>query len=86
MISHERCDLSDRGWDPSEDSAANDEPEEREAEVDYVTADGKRLTAIVVLDPWGTEALSVSVFDEDDERVEVSADVVDAIVTKAVMG
>jgi hypothetical protein len=78
----ERADLSDTGWDPSE--PANDPPEEeREAEVEYVTSDGRKLWATVVFDAWETEALSVSVFDEDGERVKVGDDVVEAIVRKA---
>jgi hypothetical protein len=82
MSTHLRCDLSDTGWDPSE--PANDPPEEeREAEVEYVTGDGRKLWATVVFDAWETEALSVSVFDEDGERVKVGDDVVEAIVRKA---
>jgi hypothetical protein len=85
MNSYERADLSDTGWDPSE--PANDPPEEeREAEVEYVTSDGRRLWATVVFDYWETEALSVSVFDEDGEKVKCEDDVIDAIVRKAVEG
>lgn len=84
--SYEPCDLHDRGPDDYVE-AANDEPNhEREAEVDYVDGSGRKLFAIVLLDEWGTEALAVSVFDEDDNRVQCEDDVVDAIVQRAVLG
>lgn len=84
-VTHDPCDLSDRGWDPSEsfEESANDDNSIVELECDFVDHMDRALFCRVGWRPLDHEAEWVEIWD-GDARVNVDIDTRDAIVRKAV--
>lgn len=86
MRTYEPCDLSDRGWDPSEDvdsEPANDDEEVVELEVDYTDARGRLLAVTVGWNGATCEVEWIDAWDENGSKVELSYDEREAIARKA---
>jgi hypothetical protein len=82
----EPADLSDRGWDPSEDvdaEPANDEREITEAEVDWRDSCGRLLACVVGFNEATAEVEWLDAWDENGNKVELSYDEREVIARKA---